>query len=601
MEDAGLLGNAAIYLAAAVITVPLFKHLGLGAVLGYLVAGVAIGPWVLGLIEDSGDILHFAEFGVVLLLFLIGLELNPKRLWSMRRAIFGLGGAQVTLTTILLFLAFGQFGLEWRWALVAALSLALSSTAIALQTLTERNLLTTPGGHAGFAVLLFQDIAVIPMLAVIPLLAGFSGDAASGWISFAKILVAIGLIVVGGRYVVLPLFRLAAQSRVREIFTACALLLVIVIALLMEAVGLSMALGAFLTGVLLAESEYRHALESDIEPFKGLLLGLFFIAVGMSIDFGVLLGQPLLVLQLLGVLLAVKIAVLWLLAWLFRLPLRQHGQFACLLAQGGEFAFVLFAAAIDAQVLDAGWRDLLIGVVVLSMMVTPLLLNAVTRWVEPLFAARDSRPMDTIEAQANPVLIVGFGRFGQIIGRLLHANGIGTTILDHDPQHIDMIRRFRFKVFYGDGNRLDLLEAAGAAQARLLVLAIDDQVETLRIAKLVRQHFPHLEVLARAWDARHVLELREAGIDLVERETFEGALKLGESTLGRLGFSAWRAKQAAHQFRAHDIALTEQQFQHFHEDLEVRATLSANAREQLREQMQIDEQTFGSRPDDDWG
>ncbi len=600
MEGSGLLVNVAIYLGAAVIAVPLFARLGLGAVLGYLVAGVVIGPWVLGLIDDSGDILHFAEFGVVLLLFLIGLELNPTRLWAMRRTIFGLGGAQVALSSLLLYLALAAFGLEWRWAVVGALGLSLSSTAIALQTLKERNLLTTPAGHAGFGVLLFQDIAVIPMLAVIPLLAGFTGEALDAWIRLLKIIAAIGVIVVGGRYVVLPLFRRVAESGVREIFTACALLLVIVIALLMQLVGLSMALGAFLTGVLLAESEYRHALESDIEPFKGLLLGLFFIAVGMSIDFGVLFGQPLLVLELVGVLLGVKIAVLWALAALFRLPLRQHAIFACLLAQGGEFAFVLFAAAVSAGVLDPQWRDLLIGAVVLSMMATPLLLNAIARWVEPLFTARDKRPMDAIESDENPVLIVGFGRFGQVVGRLLHANGIGTTILDHDPQHIDIIRRFGFKVFYGDGGRLDLLEAAGAAHAKLLVLAIDDRDETLRIARQAREHFPHLKLLARAWDAHHLLELREAGVETVEREAFEGALRLGERTLHALGFTAWRSKQAAHSFRAHDEALNELQFQHFHEDIEVRGALSANAREQLREQMELDEEAFGQYRDGDW-
>jgi glutathione-regulated potassium-efflux system ancillary protein KefC len=600
VEGSGLLVNVAIYLAAAVVAVPLFARLGLGAVLGYLVAGVVIGPWVLGLIADSADILHFAEFGVVLLLFLIGLELNPARLWAMRRVIFGLGGAQVALSSVLLYFALDAMGLEWRWALVGALGLSLSSTAIALQTLNERNLLTTPAGHAGFGVLLFQDIAVIPMLAVIPLLAGFSGEAVDAWIRLLKILVAIGVIVIGGRYIVLPLFRRVAASGVREIFTACALLLVIVIALMMQLVGLSMALGAFLTGVLLAESEYRHALESDIEPFKGLLLGLFFIAVGMSIDFGVLLGQPLLVLELVAVLLLVKIAVLWAIAAAFRLPLRQHAMFACLLSQGGEFAFVLFAAAVDAGVLDPQWRDLLIGAVVLSMMATPLLLNAVARWLEPRFVAHDRRPMDAIESETNPVLIVGFGRVGQVVGRLLHANGIGTTILDHDPQHIDIIRHFGFKVFYGDGGRLDLLEAAGAAQARLLVVAIDDQAEALRITALVREHFPHLPIFARAWDARHLLELREAGVDAVEREAFEGSLRLGERALHALGFTAWRARQATHRFRAHDEALTEQQFQHFQEEIEVRGALSASAREQLREQMQLDEEAFGQYRDGDW-
>jgi len=371
-----------------------------------------------------------------------------------------------------------------------------------LQILTERNLLPTPAGSAGFSILLFQDIAVIPMLAVVPLLtgAGVQPETESGWLGVLKLVGVIAGIVVGGRFVLRPLFRVIAGTRVREIFTAFSLLLVVGIALLMEAVNLSMALGTFLAGVLLAESEYRHALESDIEPFKGLLLGLFFISVGMAVDLGLLLERPAVVALLVGGLLTVKVGVLWLLARGYGLPRSQHAFFAFLLSQGGEFAFVLFSVAVAAGVLSPGLSGLLIGVVAISMMTTPLLLIINERLIEPRFVAREERPADAIEGARDPVIIAGFGRFGQIVGRLLHANGIGTTILDHDPEHIEAVRRFGFKVFYGDAGRLDLLRAAGAEHARLLVLAVDDRAESLRIIDIVRGHFPHLVIVARAWD-----------------------------------------------------------------------------------------------------
>jgi glutathione-regulated potassium-efflux system ancillary protein KefC len=606
MEGHSLLYGAILYLAAAVITVPVFKRLGLGAVLGYLVAGVAIGPWGLGLISDVELILHVSEFGVVLLLFLIGLGLNPHRLWEMRRPILGLGGAQVAATTIALTAAGLLFGLDWRAALVAGMGLALSSTAIAIQVLTERNLLPTAGGNAGFSVLLFQDVAVIPMLAILPLLApaagaGLEATGGPGWLGTLARLGVIGAIVVGGHYLLRPILRLIAATGLREIFTAFALLLVMGTAALMRTVDLSMALGAFLAGVLLADSEYRHALESDIEPFKGLLLGLFFIAVGMSIDFGLLLDSPFLVLALVTGLVALKAGILYGLANFYPLPRSQRPFFALVLSQGGEFAFVLFGAALGLQCLSPEVSGLLIGVVALSMMTTPLLLGIFEHLIEPrLRGPVEARPMDAVEGHNHPVIVAGFGRVGQIVARLLNANGVETTILDHDPEHIEMIRRFGFKVFYGDAARLDLLRAAGADRAHLLILAIDDRAQALKIVDLVHQHFPQLTILARAWDVFHLLQLQDKGVAQVERESFEGALRLGESALNRLGFGAWAAKQAANRFRAHDQALLAELLVHFREDIEVRAVISATARERLREEMEADAAYYAEPREQDW-
>ena len=603
MNEHSLLFNAFVYLLAAVIAVPISKRLGFGAVLGYLLAGVVIGPWGFGLIREAEDILHFAEFGVVLLLFAIGLELNPKRLWEMRKPILGLGAAQVVITALVLS-GFGMlFGLTDSVALVAAMGLSLSSTAMALQLLTERNLLPTPAGHSGFSVLLFQDIAVIPMLAVIPLLSTSAVDAATGfdWLALLRALGVIVIIVAGGRYVLRPVLRLIAATGLREIFTAFSLLLVIATGLLMQAVGLSMALGAFLAGVLLAESEYRHALESDIEPFKGLLLGLFFIAVGMSIDFGILLREPWLITGLALGLVAMKLIILFALGRLYGLPARQLPLFALVLSQGGEFAFVLFSVAQLAGVIPVGVADTLVVTVALSMLTTPLLMVIHDRFIMTRMDRTPAPPMDEMQDEGNPVIIAGFGRFGQIVGRLLHANGIDATVLEHDPNHVEVLRRFRFKVFYGDACRLDLLRAAGADHARLLVIAIDNRDGVLRLVERVRENFPHLKILARAWDLTHALELLEMNVDVYERETFEGALRLGEMALKQLGFSAWRAKQSASRFRAHDNETVCELYRHHDETMDVRARIAADARERIRETMLFDEKYLGGRVDRDWG
>ena len=602
MDDHSLLFNAFIYLLAAVLAVPISKRLGFGAVLGYLLAGVVIGPWGLGLIREAEDILHFAEFGVVLLLFAIGLELNPRRLWAMRKPILGLGGAQVVITAVILAVLGIVFGLSGSVALVAAMGLSLSSTAMALQLLTEKNLLPTPAGHSGFSVLLFQDIAVIPMLAIIPLLGTNLTDVQSGfdWLALLEALGVIALIVIGGRFVLRPVLRLIAATGLREVFTAFTLLLVIATALLVNAVGMSMALGAFLAGVLLAESEYRHALESDIEPFKGLLLGLFFIAVGMSIDFGILLHDPWLIIGLALGLVAMKTMILYGLGRLYGLPARQLPLFALVLSQGGEFAFVLFGVAQTTGVFPTTITDILIVTVALSMLTTPLLMVLHDKFLAPRLARAPAPPMDEMQDEGHAVIIAGFGRFGQIIGRLLHANGIDATVLEHDPNHIETLRRFRFKVFYGDACRLDLLRAAGAERAKLLVIAIDEREGALRLIDLVHENFPHLQIISRAWDVTHVFELLEHGVDVYERETFEGAIRMGEEALKKLGFTAWRAKQAAHRFRAHDEETLHEIYNHYHEEFDVRVRISADARERLREIMHSDEEHISTQADQEW-
>jgi glutathione-regulated potassium-efflux system ancillary protein KefC len=597
--EKSLLVNALIYLVAAVVAVPLARRLGLGAVLGYLLAGIAIGPFGLGLINEVQDILHFSEFGVVLLLFLIGLELDPKRLWSMRRPIFGWGGAQVSLVTGVLCCAGLLFGADWKTALVAALGLSLSSTAIALATLDERNLMATPSGSAGFAILLFQDIAAIPMIAIIPLLGVTDTGSSNGWLGAARVIAVIAVLIVGGRYLIRPVLRIIAKTELREIFTAFALLLVIGIGLLMQMVGMSMALGTFLAGVLLAESEYRHALETDLEPFKGLLLGLFFIAVGMSVDFSVFMAQPLLVLGLVALFLGLKIGVLYGLGKVFGIPVRQRFFFAFLLAQGGEFAFVVFGAAATAHIFTPQIGSLLVVVVALSMVCTPLLLLLHDRLIAPRYQEARQRPDDAIEAEDRHVIIAGFGRFGQIVGRLLNASGVPLTVLDHDPDQIDLLRRFGFKVFYGDATRIDLMHAAGAAHARALVVAIDDVEESLQLVEAVRREFPDLPVLARARNVSHYYRLRDLGVTMIERETFEASLRMGRSTLEQLGFGAYQARQAAVKFRRHNIQSLLAVYPYY-KDQKRLMSMTKQAREELEQMFARDAEITTSEKANGW-
>ena len=581
------LTNSLIYLSAAVIVVPLSRAIGLGSILGYLAAGIAIGPWGLGLVSNVEDILHFAEFGVVLMLFLIGLELEPRRLWNLRRPIFGAGSAQVLGCAALLFAAGVAAGAPWRVALVAALGLALSSTAIALQVMGERNLLPTSSGQAGFSILLFQDVAAIPILALLPLL-GSAGPAqaqdGNSWWEALRIVLVIGGIILGGRLLLRPLLRWIAKSRTPEIFTAAALLLVVAIAALMQLVGLSMALGAFLAGVLLAESEYKRELETDIEPFKGLLLGLFFIAVGMSIDFGVLARSPGVMALIVLALLVLKGLVIWGIARPMGIPLAERPVFTLLLAQGGEFAFVVFQAAAGARVFSRETASLLIGAVAVSMLLTPLLLVAADRLLLPRLAGEGPALDELSEPQDAPVIIAGFGRYGQIIGRLLTAQGVRSTVLDHDADMVEAARAFGYQVHYGDASRLDLLRTAGAGHARVLVVAVDDEEQSLRIVALAQEHFPQLELVARARDVTHWNRLRDQGVTRVEREVFESSLRSGRTVLEVLGQTPHEARQHAMRFRRHNMELFEKMHPHYRDRQRLIAVVK-QGRLQLEEQM----------------
>ena len=563
----GFFAQAFVYLVAAVVAVPLAKRMGLGSALGYILAGVAIGPFVLGLVgQETQDVMHFAEFGVVLMLFLIGLELEPGVLWRMRVPILGLGGAQVLLTALALGGVALALGLPWQPSLAIGLTLALSSTAMVLQSLKEKGWGKTPAGRAGFSVLLFQDIAVIPILAVLPFLAlpelfppatGVEAHdlhpARPGWLQALLVVAIVVGIVASGRFLLRPVFHWIASTRSLELFIATALALVVGITLATEFAGLSPALGTFLAGVVLAESEFRHELESNIEPFKGLLLGLFFISVGASIDFGLVVAQPLVIILLLSTLIAVKFAVLLVLGLLFRLRLPATLMFAFLLAQGGEFAFLLFSFATQNQVIGADVGNLLVVVVVLSMVLTPLLIILYERRVRPLFRDSVAAPEDeSIEAGPNPVIIAGYGRFGQIVSRLLRADGIESTLLDHDSGQIELTGRFGNKVFFGDASRVQLLQAAGADEAKLLVIAIDDRDKAVQMVQAAKQYFPQLKTLARAYDRSHAYRLMEAGADVVTRETFGSALILGEEALLLLGYDPARAYRLMRSFKRHD-------------------------------------------------
>ena len=582
--------SSLIYLSAAVIAVPISKALGLGSILGYLAAGMVLGPWGLGLVSDARDILHFAEFGVVLMLFLVGLELDPKRLWSLRRPIFGWGSVQVLGCAVVMAGLAMALGVDWRVAVVAGLGLALSSTAVALQVMGERNLLPTTSGQSAFAMLLFQDVAAIPILALLPLLGVISIENSS--LSLAdkggealKIVAVVTSIVVGGRLALRPVFSWIARSNTPEIFTAAALLLVVGTAALMQLVGLSMALGAFLAGVLLAESEYRRELETDIEPFKGLLLGLFFMAVGMSIDFGVLRASPWLMAAVVVGFLSLKGAVIYGLARLMKLPFQERPVFTLLLAQGGEFAFVVFQAAVGAHVLAPQTASLLIGAVVVSMVVGPLMLVAIDRLLLPRYAHCGVPQLDEIaEPQSAATIIIGFGRYGQIISRVLLAQGIPATVLDHDADMIDVARKYGYRVFYGDATRLDLLRTAGAETAKILVIAVDDVAQSLKIVDLVQAHFPQLTIVARARDVTHWNQLRDRHVMLVQRELFESSLCSARSVLELLGFDADAASQSIGRFRQHNLELFEKLHPHYKDSAKLIA-LTKQGRQQLEAQM----------------
>lgn len=563
--------QAFVYLLAAVIAVPLARRLGLGSALGYILAGVVIGPYLLGFVGDEGqDVMHFAEFGVVLMLFLVGLELEPPVLWRMRVPILGMGGSQVLVSTVAIGAVALAFGLPWQTALAIGLILSLSSTAIVLQTMKEKGWMGTQSGRGSFSVLLFQDVAVIPILAILPFLAmpelagqataaaeaGAHGAATDrpGWLQALLVVAVVAGIVAGGRFLMRPVFRWIAETRSQELFMATALVLIFGITLAMEFVGLSPALGTFLAGVVLAESEFRHELEANIEPFKGLLLGVFFIAVGASINFTLLAEKPTLILALVATLIVLKFIVLLGIGRVFKLNLADNLMFAFLLAQGGEFAFLLFSFATQNRVLDTELASLLIVVVVLTMIATPLLIIVYERLIQPRFVGCVSTPREdeAIDTDTSPVIVAGYGRFGQIVSRLMHADGIDTTLLDHDSGQIELSGRFGYKVFYGDASRVQLLQAAGAEEARLLVIAIDDREKAVQMVISAKQFFPHLKVLVRAYDRTHAYELMEAGAEVVTRETFGSALVMGEQALRLLGYGEAHAYRIMRTFKKHD-------------------------------------------------
>ena len=546
-----LLAQVAILLGATVAAIPLFRKLGLSSILGYLSAGIALGPWGLRIIRNDSGLLHLAELGVVLLLFVIGLELQPSRLRALRRVIFGLGSLQVISTTIVFAVLAHLLGLSGSAATVVGFALSLSSTPLVLQLLAERNQLNTHHGRSSFAILLFQDIAVMPVLALLPLLAVRpAGTSAMNLVALAQGLGVLLLLIFGGRYVLRPVLRMVAATRVSEAFTAAALLVVIGTALLVSSVGLSMALGAFVAGVLLADSEYRHELEADIEPFKGLLLGLFFITVGMSANLGLILAQPLRILALTLGLLAIKFALLWLVGRISRHSASSSRSLAFAMPQAGEFGFVLFSLSVGYGIMTQALADTLVIVVTLSMIVSPLLMMLQAK-LDPVLT-ENARDFDRIEHGGGRVLIAGFGRFGQIVGRVLRMRKIPFTALEASVDQVDFVRRYGSLVYYGDASRLDLLEAAGAAQAELLVLAIDDVAASVRTAELVRKHFPQLKILARARNRQHALRLMDLGVRYIIRETYLSSLDMARHALEALGMPRAEARASIERFMSYD-------------------------------------------------
>ncbi|MFA5180897.1 MAG: monovalent cation:proton antiporter-2 (CPA2) family protein [Syntrophales bacterium] len=592
----GFLFQALIYLTAAIVCVPIAKRLGMGSVLGYLFAGIVIGPYALGFIGREGqDIMHFAEFGVVMMLFLIGLELEPSHFWRMRHRILGMGSAQIIITALVVCAGMMLLNFNWKTALASSLALAMSSTAMVLQSLKEKGLGDTEAGRSSFAVLLFQDIAVIPILALLPLLAVSTGhgtggqgrailEGLPGWLQTAAVLGAGGSVVLAGRFVIVPFLRLMARTNLRELLTAAALLIVIGTAFLMQLVGLSPALGTFLAGVVLANSEFRHELESDIEPFKGLLLGLFFIAVGASINFNLLIDSPLQVISLVFAVIAVKTIVLLGTGRLFKLNFDQNLIFALGLSQVGEFAFVLFGFMHQLHILPDRLTDRMMAVTALSMTITPLLLFINERFILPHFGTLEAeeKEADIIDVQ-HPVIIAGFGDFGSTIGRFLRANGIAATILDNDSDRVDLLRKMGFKVFYGDAGRTDILKSAGADAARVLITAVADPSTNCDLVEKIQKYYPHLTIMVRTKDREDAYEMLDMGVKDVYRESLDTSIRLGVDVLVKLGYRRYAATRAGQNFLKYDEAALLRLAPHRHDE----KSYIYNAREQITLQEQL--------------
>lgn len=592
----GFLFQALIYLAAAIVCVPIAKRLGMGSVLGYLLAGIVIGPFALGFIGREGqDIMHFAEFGVVMMLFLIGLELEPSHFWRMRHRILGMGSAQIILTALIICAGMMLLNFNWKTALASSLALAMSSTAIVLQSLKEKGLGDTEAGKSSFAVLLFQDIAVIPILALLPLLAVTTGpgmggqgkailEGLPGWLQTAAVLGAGGSVVLAGRFVIVPFLRMVARTHLRELLTAAALLIVIATAFLMQLVGLSPALGTFLAGIVLANSEFRHELESDIEPFKGLLLGLFFIAVGASINFNLLINSPLQIISLVFAVIAVKALVLMGTGRLFKVTLDQNLIFSLGLSQVGEFAFVLFGFMHQLHILPDSLTDRMMAVTALSMTVTPLLMFINERFILPSFGTPEGvvKEADIIDVK-HPVIIAGFGDFGSTIGRFLRANGIAAIILDNDSDRVDLLRKIGFKVFYGDAARTDILKSAGADDALVMIIAIADPSANCDLVEKIQKHYPHLTIMVRTKDRQDAYEMLDMGVKDVYRESLDTSIRLGVDVLVKLGHRRYTATRAGQNFLKYDEAALLKLAPHRHDE----KTYLYNAREQITLQEQL--------------
>lgn len=578
--------DAVIFLVAAVIGVALFKRFGLGAVLGYLVAGVVVGPSGLKLVSDVESVMSASELGVVLLLFVIGLELQPQRLWTMRGHVFGLGSVQVGVTTLIFFIIAVLIGLPPLTAFVLGFAFSLSSTALAVQALAERNQLTAQHGRIAFGVLLFQDVAAIPFLALVPMLAGTGGGVSL--MGVLKVLATFGGMVVASRVVLRPALKAIASLHVPELFTASALLVVVGTALLMEVIGLSATLGAFLAGVLLADSEYRHELEADIAPFKGLLLGLFFMAVGMSVNLQLAAQKPWVVVGLVFGLVAVKAAVLFGIGWWKTKDRVSAIRLAISTSQGGEFAFVVVKLATASHLMWAELEQLVVFIVGASLATTPIFFALFERFVAPRLQPKQARAFDTLESSDEaPVIIAGFGRVGQVVGRVLSARKIPFVALDASSEHVDFIRRFGNKVFYGDASRLELLEAAGAAKARVFVLAIDDVKASVATAHAVQKHFPHLRIVARARNRQHAYDLKAMGVNELTRETLAGSVEMTRTVLMQLGMPWSEAHRTMEIFRDLDERLLEESF-HLRGDLQSLQKKANSAREELERLFEAD-------------
>lgn len=548
MNSPNFLVQATIYLSSAIILVPLFKRLGLGSVLGYLLAGILIGPYALKLIPDPEQVLHFSEFGVVLMLFLVGLELESQKVWELRKILFGLGGLQVVSTIALVTFATHMMGFTWQIAIVIGMGVAMSSTAIGLTSLTEKKQLSTPGGQASFATLLFQDLSVIPIFMLLALIAPNNAKSGFDIWAVAKAIAVILAIVFASRTLLRPIMRIVAKTGIREIFVAFSLLLVIGVSLAMQSVGLSMALGTFLAGVLLADSEYRYELRLDIEPVKGLLLGLFFIAVGMSVDLSLLANSPLLIFGLALLIVITKMSILIGLGLSFKYSIRDALLFGVTLSQIGEFAFVIFGAALTQETIPRETYNILNAVVAVSMLITPVLLLLYDRF---LVLDCGERPKDAIE-ENNAVIIAGFGRFGQIVGRVMLAKGITTTLIDNDPNQVDLMREFGWRCYYGDASRLDILEEAGIAKAKLFIIAVNDPEATLSMAKLVKERWPDVAIVVRARSRTDAFDLRDLELHPI-RETFYSSLEAARHALLAIGESPASAAKIIKHFEVHDL------------------------------------------------